>query len=530
MILLYLEEVIIMTKSLPGYRYNGKKNKIANDFIDQVRSYINEEDFENFLQKNITLDDLTKDIVYVTRVTTLKSSVTKFYDLEELIIDYIQIIVALYNKFGNSMYGCEKKLLIADIQVLVKDLESNKIEDTIQKLPSFYAFEAAMYAHRMDNTNKLFEYMKIDQYFQFIIEDEKEGVKALKNDWRHFKLWKLYRRLEKQGKIPVYKDKEIEDTLWASRSEPDYLVEVLFGDIDNVKTITPFDETIARKIVDYRFFKKSKVLLYFHIHGVFAALKRYYVPVNMNEEDIPKRVLSELFKNGWHLDDYFKETIDAITSSYTNKPEWWDISFYRIPTAWNDWILVEWLFQKLRTSFKSMVKTRTYYMHGMKIQYDYFHRVDEIRPEDLVNGIKTSPSIAFKNSAIRLRKTRTEHNEKLPEAPFKETDSVKQIKYSADFVEEGEFMHNCVSGYIDSAKNGHCFIYHVGVNVQNRTMEVGSEGEVVQLYGPYNEDPDPEVLNAVEEWLKINNLKVSEVVKEWKNHTNNETFDDDEFY
>ena len=523
-----------MTKSLSGYRYNGKKNKIANDwFIDQVRSYIDEEDFENFLQKNITLDDLTKDVVYVTRVTTLKSSVTRFYDLEELITDYIQIIVALYNKFGNSMYGCEKKLLIADIQVLVKDLESDKIEDMIQKLPSFYAFEASMYAHRFDSTHKLIEYMKIDQYFQFIIEDEKEGVKALKNDWRNFKLWKFYRRLEKQGKIPVYKDKEIEDTLWASRSEPDYSLEVLFGDMDNIKTITPFDETIARKIIDYRFFKKSKVLLYFHVHGVFAALKRYYVPVNMNEEDIPKRVLSELFKNGWHLNDYFKETIDAITSSYDNKPEWWgwDISFYSIPTAWHDWVLVEWLFHKLRTSFKSMVKTRTYYMHGIKVQYDYFHKIDEIQLEDLVNGIKTSPSVAFKNSAIRLQKTRTEKNTKLPEAPFKETDYVKQIKYSADFVEEGMFMHNCVAGYIDSAKNEHCFIYHIGVNIKHGTMEVDKEGEVVQLYGPYNEDPDPSVLNAIEEWLKINNLKSSEVVKKWKNHTNNETFDDeDEFY
>lgn len=520
-----------MTKSLSGYRYNGKKNKIANDwFIDQVRSYINEEDFENFLQKNITLDDLTKDVVYVTRVTTLKSSVTKFYDLEELIADYIQIIVALYNKFGNSMYGCEKKLLIADIQVLVKDLKSDKIEDTIQKLPSFYAFEAAMYAHRMDNTNthKLSEYMKIDKYFQFIIEDEKEGIKALKDDWRNFKLWRFYRRLEKQGKIPVYKDKEIEYTLWAAKFDPDYSVEFLFGDIDNVKTITPFDEKIARKIV-YRFYKNSKVLFYFHVHGVFEGLKRYYVPVNMNE-NIPKRVLSELFKNGWHLNDYFKETIDAITSSYAKMPEWWDIRYYRIPTAWNNWILAEWLFQKLKTSFKSMVKPRTYYMHGTKVQYDYFHRVDEIRPEDLTNGIKTSPSIAFKNSAIRLQKTRTEENAKLPEAPFKETDSVKQIKYSADFVEEGNFMHNCVAGYIDSAKNEHCFIYHVGVNIKHGTMEVNKEGEVIQLYGPYNEDPDPEVLNAVEEWLKINNLKTSEVIKGWKNHMNNETFDEDEFY
>ena len=166
----------------------------------------------------------------------------------------------------------------------------------------------------------------------------------------------------------------------------------------------------------------------------------------------------------------------------------------------------------------------------MKMQYNYFHRVDEIRPEDLVNGIKTSPSTAFKNSAIRLQKTRTEENAKLPEAPFKETDSVKQIKYSADFMEESKFMYNCVAGYVDSAINGYCFIYHVGINDKHGTMEVGKEGEVVQLYGPHNEDPDPSVLNAVEEWLKINNLKSSEVIKGWKNHMNNETFDEDEFY
>ena len=521
-----------MTKSLSDYQekdflVNGKV-KITNDwFIDQVRSRINKEDFENFLHKGITVEDLTEDIVYITRTTLFKTSVTKFYDLEKLITDSIHTIVSLYNKFGKSMYGYEKKLLVTDIKALVKDLESDKIEDTIQKLPSFCAFEAAMNVYKLNGNNheiEMFSYMKIDQYFQFIIEDEEEGVKALKNNWRHFKLWKFYRRLEKQGKLPVYKDKEIEDSLWSVKSEPDYL----FGDLDNIKTITPFDETIARNIT-YSFHHRSKTLLFFHIHGVFESLRRFYVPHNMNG-NIPKRVLTELFKNGWHLYDYFSKTIDAITSSYDNKPEWWDISFYRIPTAWNDWILVEWLFQKLRTSFKSMVKTRTYYMHGTKVQYDYFHRVDEIRPEDLTNGIKTSPSVAFKNSAIRLQKTRTEKNTKLPEAPFKETDSVKQIKYSADFVEEGNFMHNCVSGYIDSAKNGHCFIYHVGVNIKHGTMEVNREGEVIQLYGPYNEEPDPSVLNAVEEWLKINNLKTSEVIKRWKNHMNNETFDEDEFY
>ena len=193
-----------MTKCLSDYQekdflVNGKV-KITNDwFIKQVRSHISKKDFENFLHKDITVENLTEDTVYVMESMLLKFSETKYYNYSKYITDSIQTIVALYNKFGKSMYRYEKKLLVADIKTLVKDLESEKIEDTIQKLPSFYAFETAMHAHRMDNNNNelllyvsIFSYMKIDQYFQFIIEDEEEGVKALKDNWRHFKLWKLY--------------------------------------------------------------------------------------------------------------------------------------------------------------------------------------------------------------------------------------------------------------------------------------------------------------------------------------------------
>ena len=164
-----------MTKSLSDYQEkdfldNGKV-KITNDwFTDQVRSYINEEDFENFLHKSITVEDLTEDIEYVMKNMILKSFETiRLYNQLDFIIDSIHTIVALYNKFGKSMYEYEKKLLVEDIKVLVKDLKSDKIEDTIQKLPSFYAFEASMYARRMDNTYRLIEYISIYKYFQFII-------------------------------------------------------------------------------------------------------------------------------------------------------------------------------------------------------------------------------------------------------------------------------------------------------------------------------------------------------------------------
>ena len=104
----------------------------------------------------------------------------------------------------------------------------------------------------------------------------------------------------------------------------------------------------------------------------------------------------------------------------------------------------------------------------------------------------------------------------LPVAPFKETESVKQLKYSANFIEEGRFMHNCIAEYIDSARKEHCYIYHIESNNQYGTMEVDKEGNVVQLYGMDNDDPTPDVMYAVAEWLRINNLKIPEIVEDWR--------------
>ena len=122
-----------------------------------------------------------------------------------------------------------------------------------------------------------------------------------------------------------------------------------------------------------------------------------------------------------------------------------------------------------------------------------------------------------------------EENIELPISPFKETERVKQLKYSFDFIEEGKFMHNCVSGYVNSAKDKRCFIYHVESNNQHGTMEINKYGEILQLYGPYNDEPKTEVMYAVAEWLRINNLKVSEIIKEWRNTMSGEEkihFDD----
>ena len=496
----------------------ANEGKITNDwFLEQIRSSVNEDDFENFIHKDITIENLCKGSKYIAKsILQNSSSITTTDGNLDLDLEYatscIHAIVELYNKFGKCLYEYNKDFLLRDIQILTEELNYDQIEDTIQELPSFNAYATVMRIYKMDSKD-FHIFMEIDNYFHFIIEDEDEGIKALEHKWRNFKLWKLYRRLEKQGKIPVYKDAEIEKYLWIAKSDSDWFYTYL----DKVKSITPLDETIARNI-SHGYGSGSGILLSFHTRGVFTTATIFYVPENLQKGNVPKRVLTELFKNGLQLNTYIRHIMQGITKNYPNKPYWWyrDTRAFNIPVVWHDYVMVEWMLQKLKTSFTAMVKPRIYYMHGIKTQYTYFSKLDEIQPEDLVNGINTKPDVAFAHSAERIRKARMEEEIMLPVAPFKETESVKQLKYSANFIEEGRFMHNCIAEYIDSARKEHCYIYHIESNNQYGTMEVDKEGNVVQLYGMDNDDPTPDVMYAVAEWLRINNLKIPEIVEEWR--------------
>ena len=507
-----------------GYLMYNNKPKFNNGwFFKQLKLFLKPKDYENFTNKGISLKELTQDSLLLMKYMIGKASkeMETYCGLGNY-TSIIHAIAVLYNKFGKSMYNYKKRFLISDIQILTRDILIDKMEEIIQKLPSFYGYKSVMLIYKMDENESFARYMGIGGYFQFIIEDEEEGIKALNNGWRNFKVWKFYRRLEKQGKIPVYKDKEVEENLWYYPKKRDDCV-FKFEDLDKIETISPMDETIAENIAT-GVGKFSSVLLAYHVYGVFETASKLcgFNALHMHNK-VPKKVLSELYRNGISLNDYIKNEITTITKDY-DTPSWWDLTFFVIPIVWEDWILVEWLLQKLRTSFKSMVKTRVHYVHGTKLKYTYFRKLDEITPEDLTNGIKTSPSVAFKNSEERLRKIRMdeEKNIELPIAPFKETESVKQLKCSFDFIDESKFMNNCVSGYINSAKYGSCFIYHVESSDHHGTMEIDKYGSVVQLYSIHNEDPEPEVMYAIAEWLKVNSLEISEVIKDWRNTLNND--------
>jgi hypothetical protein len=165
-----------------------------------------------------------------------------------------------------------------------------------------------------------------------------------------------------------------------------------------------------------------------------------------------------------------------------------------------------------------MFKKRIKYLHGVEQKYTYFSIIDEIQPEDLVNGVNTKPDVAFAHSKERINTMLAKKNEELPLCLFKETQAVKQLKDTRSFIEEGKAMDNCVAGYIESAKDEHCFIYHIDFHNQHGTMEIDKEGDVIQLYGPYNDDPKPDVMYAVAEWLGINGLTVPEVIMDWRSN------------
>ena len=278
--------------------YNSEENlmysesQINNDwFLGQLKSFLCTEDYENFVDKNITLEDLNKDTLFIMKYMVLNSSVSKICSQTGYFTSVIHVIISLYNKFEKFLYDYKKCFLLRDIQILIKDIPVDQIEDTLEKLPSFFAYESSISIYIMDGNRDGFSirYMGIEGYFQFVIEDEKEGKKALENGWRNFKLWKLYRRLEKQGKLPVYKDKEVENNLWYAKNLPDRL----YKDLDNVETISPLDETIAKNIIN-GVGKGSSILLFFHIYGVYETVTRFCVFDELRGK-VPKGVLSELF-------------------------------------------------------------------------------------------------------------------------------------------------------------------------------------------------------------------------------------------
>ena len=495
-----------------------------NDFFRALNTRLNPEDFSNFKSKNIFLSDLMMGSLN-TRVTengslenNLLSSLmmgTFEEDLASRVLAtmrdetpisefYVDVISTMYHNYGNHLYGIPKHVFIGYIGVLTES-KTKELLSILNQVTDFESFKIAVKIFK--KTKPFLSLFRCDNFgviLKFLIEDKNEGKKALEAGWRNFDLWKLHRRLEAEGKLPIYKNKDLEDFLWigfSSRTED--------PSINNIKSLTPLNEEIALKNVKGD--GGAFILFEFHKDGIFETINDKYVPENLKGK-VPKNILSKLFIEGKSLTTYYRYKLAVLGYQSKKNAANFDVEFARIPTTWNEWILVEWLFQKIKVSHKAMFKKRTKYLHGMEQKYTYFSIIDEIQPEDLVNGINTKPDVAFAHSKERINAKLIKENKELPVCAFKETRSVKQLKDTRAFIEEGKAMANCVAGYIESAMREHCFIYHINFHNQHGTMEINEDGDVVQLYGPGNDDPKPDVMYAVAEWLGINNLNVSEEI------------------
>jgi len=146
-----------------------------------------------------------------------------------------------------------------------------------------------------------------------------------------------------------------------------------------------------------------------------------------------------------------------------------------------------------------------------------FDRIDEILPIDLVNGVRTSVTLAFENSRRRIAlENGFDPDAKFPESELPDTDQIKYITTAGELQTEGDRMHHCVGGYHKDCHRGEAFMYHVTVDGNETTVQLKKTAvgfKVVQHYGKQN-DPCPypnEV--AVEQWLQDNDKIEGEYIR-----------------
>lgn len=130
--------------------------------------------------------------------------------------------------------------------------------------------------------------------------------------------------------------------------------------------------------------------------------------------------------------------------------------------------------------------------------------VTQIQSEDLVNGVKTSPEIAFQNAGERAAKRHT-LDDTIRFDNFnhlKDTEHARVMRTQGDLNREGEALGHCVGGYGQSCKSGRSVI----VALPNSTAEIDPNTfRIFQHRGPKNATPNSKDEKYLHEWIKANN-------------------------
>jgi len=168
-------------------------------------------------------------------------------------------------------------------------------------------------------------------------------------------------------------------------------------------------------------------------------------------------------------------------------------------------VVLQWLILKYHNSKMHKVRTR-YGANEERITFTYVNLLDEILAEDLVNGMRTDPDIAFAQSQDRIEKSWLAdmgENVDLPAGPAPDTKQIVQIKTSNALLEEGRLMKHCVGGYVKACVRGDSFIYHVCVNDKHSTLEISKRDGVwrlIQHAATKNVKPANNNIEAVNAW------------------------------
>ena len=482
--------------------------------MNDLKLSLTDEDYENLKSKGLKLSDFYGVNVYEDRDNVFDVIFQKPL-LGGLVHDIKKIIPYLYKKFGKEVYGKDKTWFLIAIKILgafyVLPMNMGKLDSALEEIETLDDFERLLRICK----NNYKRILSLEVAVKFAMAEG--GEEATYKGWSDYSLWCLHKRLESEGKIPIYKDESLERALWTQVRDPGVsAIGAMFIPIaltsnghnyDNIKSITPLNEDIAKRVVAVHY----DALFTIHELGPIKAM-RLFTPYRLSAK-VPKRVLNKMFLEGKTFIKCIRELLSANNAAYEDKFKRFDI-----PSTWDDWILVEWLLKKIKDSPKAMFKTRHYFIHGAMKKYCYWNILDEIQPEDLVNGINTKPDVAFAHSKERFREVCLMKNVNLPVAPFKDTENVKQLKESISLVEEGDLMDNCVSGYVKSCVDGVSFIYHINGESGNLgTMEVDND-KILQLYGPHNQFPEKDVMDVVAKWMKLNCIQMSREIESILSH------------
>jgi hypothetical protein len=93
----------------------------------------------------------------------------------------------------------------------------------------------------------------------------------------------------------------------------------------------------------------------------------------------------------------------------------------------------------------------------------------------------------------------------------------RELRSTAELVEEGKKMRHCVSTYARSCATGHCSIWTMELNSRmgtdkRQTIEVSKSGEIVQCRGRQNRLPTVGELDMVRKWANHAGLKIAPFV------------------